>query len=125
MKKRGAQDRAIAADIPPFPESLLRPLPPARELPRPLAPSGASSLVVEADDAAIVGGRSPVLDPEAEPAFAIERGTAIHKLLQMLPDIAEEEREAAARRYLGRVAGALAGGRARTGAEFGSGYSPC
>jgi ATP-dependent helicase/nuclease subunit A len=104
VEETRTDDQDIPADVPPFPESLLRPLPPVRELPRPLAPSGASSLVVEAD-AAIVSGRSPVLDPEAEPAFAIERGTAIHKLLQMLPDIAEDEREAAARRYLGRVSG--------------------
>jgi len=90
-------------DIPPFPESLLSPLPPTRALPRPLAPSGASSLIVEPDQPVILG-RSPVLDPETEPVFAIERGNAIHKLLQMLPDIAEEGREVAAGRYLGRAA---------------------
>ncbi|PSJ56519.1 double-strand break repair helicase AddA [Kumtagia ephedrae] len=86
-----------------LPESLLRPLPPSRALPRPLAPSGAASLVVEPGEA-VVSGRSPVLDPEAEPAFAIERGTVLHKLLQVLPDLAEEDREPAARRYLGRAA---------------------
>ena len=36
--------------------------------------------------------RSPVLDAEAEPGFAVLRGLALHKLLQMLPGIAEAER---------------------------------
>ncbi len=89
---------------PPLPASLLIPLPPAKSLPRPLAPSGASALIIETQ-AAIVSGRSPVLNPEEEPGFAIERGTVVHKLLQILPDIAESDREAAARRYLDRVTG--------------------
>ncbi|MBS3648701.1 double-strand break repair helicase AddA [Pseudaminobacter sp. 19-2017] len=96
-------EAAEAKPVPPLPESLLSPLPPSRVLPRPLAPSGASSLLVETEQA-VVTGRSPVLDPEAEPAFAIERGIVLHKLLQMLPDIAEAEREPAARRYLARAA---------------------
>ena len=69
--------------------------------PRPLAPSGAS-LLVEAKDA--VSGEmagSPVLDVrETVPSRAIERGTAVHKLLQTLPAIDPAERDAAAKRYL-------------------------
>ncbi len=89
--------------IPPLPPELLRPLPPARSLPRPLAPSGAAALLVETITDT-VSGRSPVLDAATEPAFAIERGTVLHKLLQVLPDLAEGEREPAARRYLERAA---------------------
>ncbi|TIL50845.1 MAG: hypothetical protein E5Y81_25415, partial [Mesorhizobium sp.] len=46
---------------------------------------------------------SPVLDTEAEPGFAVMRGLALHKLLQMLPGIAETERRDAAERYLKRA----------------------
>ena len=35
--------------------------------------------------------------------FAVVRGLALHKLLQMLPGIAEEERRDAAERYLARA----------------------
>jgi ATP-dependent helicase/nuclease subunit A len=59
--------------------------------------------MIEADGALIAGG-SPVLDPQAEPGFAIERGIVLHRLLQMLPDLPEAERVPAARRYLGRAA---------------------
>ena len=38
--------------------------------------------------------------------FAIRRGLALHKLLQMLPGIAGEERDAAAQRYLARAGAA-------------------
>ncbi|MFI0846657.1 double-strand break repair helicase AddA [Mesorhizobium sp. IMUNJ 23232] len=95
-----------ASDAPqasPFPQSLLTPLPPAKTLPRPLAPSGASSLLIETEPA-VVSGRSPVLDAEDEPGFAVARGIVLHKLLQVLPDLAEAEREPAARRYLARAA---------------------
>jgi ATP-dependent helicase/nuclease subunit A len=96
-------DVSDARPAPAFPQSLLAPLPPARSLPRPLAPSGASSLLIEAEQA-VVSGRSPVLDAEQEPGFAVARGIVLHKLLQVLPDIAEAEREPAAHRYLARAA---------------------
>ena len=51
--------------------------------------------------------------PSDEPSLAIASGLAVHRLLQMLPGIAEGEREAAARRYLERVGGDVAAGRAR------------
>ncbi|TPJ30751.1 double-strand break repair helicase AddA [Mesorhizobium sp. B2-7-2] len=86
----------------PLPEDLFRPLPPYEELPRPLSPSGASALIDEAKEA-VPDTRSPVLDAAAEPGFAIIRGLALHKLLQMLPGIAEEERQGAAERYLARA----------------------
>ncbi len=86
-----------------FPSFLRRPLEPARDLPRPLAPSGASSLFIEAG-AESVSGRSPVLDADVEPGFAIERGIVLHKLLQVLPEIEAAGRRGAARSYLNRAA---------------------
>ncbi|MDG4878337.1 double-strand break repair helicase AddA [Mesorhizobium sp. WSM4935] len=86
----------------PLPETLFRPLPPCEELPRPLSPSGASALIEEAKDAA-PDTRSPVLDAAAEPGFAVVRGLALHKLLQMLPGIAEGKRRDAAELYLTRA----------------------
>ncbi|MER9433436.1 double-strand break repair helicase AddA [Mesorhizobium sp. M0618] len=90
----------------PLPATLFRPLPPFEDLPRPLSPSGASALIDEGKEA-VVDKTSPVLDADAEPGFAVLRGLALHKLLQMLPGIAEPERQGAAERYL-----------ARTGAEW-------
>lgn len=90
----------------PLPVTLFRPLPPFEDLPRPLSPSGASALIDEGKEA-VVDKASPVLDAEAEPGFAVLRGLALHKLLQMLPGLAEGGREGAAERYL-----------ARTGAEW-------
>ncbi|MER9593470.1 double-strand break repair helicase AddA [Mesorhizobium sp. M0244] len=83
----------------PLPKTLFQPLPPFEELPRPLSPSGASVLIDEARQA-VVDTRSPVLDAEAEPGFAVMRGLALHKLLQMLPGIAAGEHRNAAERYL-------------------------
>jgi ATP-dependent helicase/nuclease subunit A len=50
--------------------------------------------------------RSPVLDAAAGPGLALERGNAVHRLLQVLPELAPSEREGAARRYLARVGSA-------------------
>ena len=85
-----------------MPPALSQPLPQARALPRPLAPSGASVLIFD-DEELTPSTASPVLDPAAAPSFAIERGTAIHRLLQSLPAMAPAEREAAALRYLARA----------------------
>ncbi|RWC26958.1 MAG: double-strand break repair helicase AddA [Mesorhizobium sp.] len=86
----------------PLPATLFRPLPPFEDLPRPLSPSGASALIDEGKEA-VVDKASPVLDADAEPGFAVLRGLALHKLLQMLPGIAEPERQGAAQRYLART----------------------
>ncbi|HTV67482.1 MAG TPA: double-strand break repair helicase AddA [Rhizobiaceae bacterium] len=81
---------------------LATPLPPELIFPRPLSPSGASALI---DDAVIatVSKTSPVLDPVETPSFAIERGLAIHKLLQVLPSLPVEIRRVGAERYIARV----------------------
>ncbi|UCI07958.1 double-strand break repair helicase AddA [Mesorhizobium sp. B1-1-8] len=93
---------STAEPVAPLPETLFRPLPPYEELPRPLSPSGASALIDETTQA-LPDTRSPVLDAEAEPGFAVKRGLALHKLLQMLPSVGEGECEAAAERYLARA----------------------
>ncbi|MER8825108.1 double-strand break repair helicase AddA [Mesorhizobium sp. M0938] len=97
-----AEEAAQTQQFEPLPKSLFQPLPPFEDLPRPLSPSGASALIDEAKEAVIDTG-SPVLDTEAEPGFAVMRGLALHKLLQMLPGIAEAERRDAAERYLRRA----------------------
>ena len=85
-----------------FPESLRSRLPPVSALPRPLAPSGAAALLLEAGEE-VIDGRSPVLDGRDEPGFAIQRGLVLHRMLQMLPGLPATERAAAAARYLERA----------------------
>ncbi|MGP2491287.1 double-strand break repair helicase AddA [Mesorhizobium sp. PUT5] len=99
---REAKPDEAQPDFGPMPQSLFLPLQEVEDLPRPLSPSGAAALVDDAREP-VVDSRSPVLDAEDEPVFAIRRGLALHKLLQMLPDIAEAERQAAAERYLARA----------------------
>ena len=77
-------------------------MPPEPPLPRPLTPSRAAASIEGAFEPASVA-RSPVLDSDQEPSVAIARGVALHRLLQVLPGLADGEREAAARRYLGRI----------------------
>jgi ATP-dependent helicase/nuclease subunit A len=84
------------------PAYLFEALPVVEDLPRPLSPSGASALIDEATEP-VIDRRSPVLDADAEPGMAVRRGLAMHKLLQMLPDLAWEQRLGAAERYLART----------------------
>jgi ATP-dependent helicase/nuclease subunit A len=83
----------------PLPAQLFETLPAEDDLPRPLSPSGASLLI---DDAVTptISTLSPVLDHDDKPNFAIQRGLAIHKMLQFLPNLEPTIREAAAERYL-------------------------
>ncbi|MDI6027448.1 double-strand break repair helicase AddA [Corticibacterium sp. UT-5YL-CI-8] len=96
-------DEPQARDAAPvvIPAELLQAPPPYEELPRPLSPSGASVLIEETAQPT-VSGKSPVLDGSA-PGFAIARGSALHKMLQVLPTMPLEAREDAAGRYLARV----------------------
>ncbi|MCP1199014.1 double-strand break repair helicase AddA [Notoacmeibacter sp. MSK16QG-6] len=79
-------------------------LPAPDPAPRPLSPSGAgdlleSSVEVAQTEAAI--GLSPILGAGREPlAFPIRKGLAVHRLLELLADIAQADRENAARRWL-------------------------
>lgn len=90
-----------SADATPFPDALRRPLPPEISLPRPFSPSGAAALVDPKPEMTNTS-LSPVLSDDTQPGHAIERGIAIHRLLQSLPDMAGERREAAAAQYLQR-----------------------
>jgi ATP-dependent helicase/nuclease subunit A len=96
------EDTRAVERFEPLPQTLLRPLPAFDDLPRPLSPSGASALIEETREA-VISGRSPVLDAEDEPGFAVRRGLVLHKLLQMLPGLREDERPPAAERYLARA----------------------
>ncbi|MET0170260.1 MAG: 3'-5' exonuclease, partial [Aliihoeflea sp.] len=96
---------AIDTQPAPLPAALRTRLAAPPPVPRPLAPSGVR-LVIEpgAETAAVTG--SPVLDVVSEPSQALERGTAIHRLLQSLPDVPPADREASAHRYLRRLGSA-------------------
>jgi len=96
------ESRASKVETFDIPAELTRPLPPAPAIPRPLSPSGAAVLIEGGYETAALK-RSPVLDGAADPGFALERGTAVHRLLQALPELAPDKREIAARRYLARA----------------------
>jgi len=98
------QDKTEDHALPSLPRDYLRPIKPETGLPRPLAPSGASALI-EADEEPPLDTFSPVLGPgNGSPAFALRRGTAIHMLLQYLPDVPQAGRETLAHDYLDRIA---------------------
>lgn len=101
--KSQADDRSVDA-YPPLPEAYRQVLAPEPGLPRPLTPSGASALI-EADTELSLRSGSPVLEnvdigSDAGRHFGLRRGIVMHTLLQRLPDIAADEREPMAHRYL-------------------------
>tara|TARA_R100001129_G_scaffold73684_3_gene50265 strand:- start:39450 stop:43034 length:3585 start_codon:yes stop_codon:yes gene_type:complete len=77
------------------------PLPRPARLPRPLVPSAAGVAISgdEPRDEFI----SPFSVERTSNSQAAERGKAAHRLLQVLPGLPREEREAAARRYCARA----------------------
>ena len=93
-----------------------------RDLPRPLAPSGATALI-GGEEGGMGGRAAPILGiggllGTAEPddagrrhaaRAAMRRGTVVHRLLQVLPDLDPAEREGAAKRYLDRACADLDG----------------
>ncbi|OWV73496.1 ATP-dependent DNA helicase [Rhizobium sp. R339] len=85
-----------------LPEGLLRPLPPQAELPRPLSPSGAGTIVDEDEGGLLV--TSPLFSEKARSDRSLEKGRLIHRMLQALPDILPAERPDAAERYAERAA---------------------
>jgi ATP-dependent helicase/nuclease subunit A len=88
------------------PDALVVPLPAPELLPPPLRPSGAGLAIEPAGETAPAGG-SPVLDPQDRPEASRAFGTATHRLLQSLPDLPPDRREAAALRYLDGLAADL------------------
>ncbi len=99
-----SEDEAASAALnAPLPSFFSTPLEKEEDLPRPLSPSGASLLIEDLREP-VASARSPVLDGLEEAGFAAARGSAIHRLLQVLPDMEEDARADAARRYLSRAA---------------------
>ncbi|NLS05900.1 double-strand break repair helicase AddA [Rhizobium sp. P32RR-XVIII] len=85
-----------------LPAGILKPLPPQRQLPRPLSPSGAGTIIdEEADDLLVT---SPLFSEKARSDRSLEKGRLVHRMLQTLPDLAPPERAAAAERYANRAA---------------------
>ncbi|MDX3928448.1 MAG: double-strand break repair helicase AddA [Shinella sp.] len=86
-----------------LPEALGKALPPQRNLPRPLSPSGAAAVIDTADADLIV--TSPLFGTRTKGSGrSLERGRILHRFLQVLPGFAAEDRHGAARRYLERAA---------------------
>ena len=80
------------------PDQLMQPLPRPDRLPRPLAPSSAG-LVIDPENG-LTAGRSPLFDTAGSGGLSMELGRIIHRLLQLLPELAEGDRRPAAERYL-------------------------
>ncbi|UWU14029.1 double-strand break repair helicase AddA [Rhizobium sullae] len=85
-----------------LPSSILKPLPPQRQLPRPLSPSGAGTIIDEEADNLLIS--SPLFAEKTRSDRSLEKGRLIHRMLQTLPDIAPVERADAAARYAARAA---------------------
>ncbi|MEK1887091.1 MAG: double-strand break repair helicase AddA [Phyllobacterium sp.] len=103
-RKIAVPEQRAEGDQVAFPAAFRKPMPRELGLPRPLAPSGVSVVIEPDDEAPLVTG-SPVLTGDRRnSSFAIRRGIVIHALLQTLPSISDEQRIAAADRYLARAA---------------------
>lgn len=85
-----------------LPDGLLRPLPPQAELPRPLSPSGAGTIIDEDEGGLLVV--SPLFGEKKHSDRSLEKGRLIHRMLQALPEIPLAERPDAASRYAERAA---------------------
>lgn len=99
---RAEEREAISGEKQPLPPALSRALPAQKILPRPLSPSGAGTMIDdEADDLIVT---SPLFGEKEKGGLALQKGKLVHRMLQMLPDFPEHERQAAARRYAERTA---------------------
>ncbi len=83
------------------PDSLLKPLPPEKRLPRPLNPSGAHVFIDETEGDLLVG--SALFSDRQTTGHPALRGQIIHRLLQLLAGFAPDQRHEMAMRYLGRA----------------------
>ena len=86
----------------PLPSALFRPLPAQKMLPRPLSPSGAGTMIDDEADDLIVTSR--LFGEKQSAGLALQKGKLVHRMLQMLTEFPNHEREAAARRYAERAA---------------------
>ncbi|MDM9624515.1 double-strand break repair helicase AddA [Rhizobium sp. S152] len=85
-----------------LPIDLSRPLPAQTQLPRPLSPSGAGTVIDEQADDLLVA--SPLFSDKEKSDRSLQKGRLLHRMMQMLPEIAPDERADAARRYTERAA---------------------
>ncbi|ADZ72613.1 double-strand break repair helicase AddA [Polymorphum gilvum] len=92
-------EAAPAAEPPARPDWLVRPVPPAPQVPR-LQPSRAFEAMEQKEGIEPVAGRT-ALEAIRQPAgWALERGRLMHRLLETLPDLPAAERAAAAVRFV-------------------------
>jgi ATP-dependent helicase/nuclease subunit A len=91
-----------AAKREPLPVDLDKPLPPQQQLPRPLSPSGAGTIIDEDADNLLV--TSPLFSNKPKSDRALQKGRLLHRMLQVLPDMPASEQADAARRYAERAA---------------------
>jgi len=89
------QEPETVATRPSIPDWLFEPVKADPPLPRPLTPSGAHALIEDVT--------TPVEVIGVGRGFALARGNAIHKLLEMLPDVETEKQDALAQQYLAQV----------------------
>ncbi|MBB4008963.1 double-strand break repair helicase AddA [Allorhizobium taibaishanense] len=100
--RRQEQQTHEKSELEALPEALLRPAPPPPRLPRPLSPSGAGIEIDDEDGNLMLN--SPLFGKGEDAGLALQRGRLVHRMLQMLPGLPSDEREAAARRYSERAA---------------------
>lgn len=98
----GEPKSSVSQDTATLPTAFFRPPPPRTRLPRPLAPSGAG-IAVDAGHEPPVVASSLFSKASKSGGASLLRGAILHRLLQTLPDIARDERPAAAARYLERA----------------------
>jgi len=82
------------------PDWLYRNAPQEPALPAPLTPTGAHALI---DDTSEPQMYLRQFDPSEGEAFPVQRGRAVHYLLEKLPDVPSENREELGRAYLEKV----------------------
>ncbi|MEL7027996.1 MAG: UvrD-helicase domain-containing protein, partial [Pseudomonadota bacterium] len=99
------KDGPVRAEVPPPPDWLFRPAPPARAPAARLAPSRAGKSAKPCAVLSPLAAMAPGLSPLA-------RGRLIHKLLEVLPETAPDERRARALAFLARPSAAPAETRA-------------
>ena len=102
---QSAEEKPGIAEIVPLPSWFRSQVPAEPPLPRPLAPSGASGVAIEREqDTAETAGAPSLLAESGDepPSFAVRRGIALHRLLQMLPSVAPAERRRKAAEYCHR-----------------------
>jgi ATP-dependent helicase/nuclease subunit A len=85
-----------------IPPSLDRPLPPRKQLPRPLSPSGVGTIVDDGADDLLIA--SPLFVEKGKPDRSLQKGRLLHRMLQTLPDVPRGEQADAAVRYTKRAA---------------------